>query len=295
MFELDRYSVSFGPGTALRAASLTIRPGDRLGVVGESGSGKTMLGLSLMGMVPDAATQSGTLRVDGKDMTGAPDIAWRALRARRVAMIFQEPMAALNPLRRVGETVAEPLRVHLGLGAQAARQRALALFEEVGLPDAAARLRQFPHELSGGQRQRVLIALALACDPTLLIADEPTTALDPNVALRIIDLLVRLALPVLRLAAVSFRPKRAGPKEKARFVEAGLLEFPGLTDRWSRARHGGAVRRPGGSHGILRIVPAGGHGCSVRDPPVREVPDGNLPRLLAWARKGVPCPDRGSD
>ena len=193
MFELDRYSVSFGPGTALRAASLTIRPGDRLGVVGESGSGKTMLGLSLMGMVPDAATQSGTLRVDGKDMTGAPDLAWRALRARRVAMIFQEPMAALNPLRRVGETVAEPLRVHLGLGAQAARQRALALFEEVGLPDAAARLRQFPHELSGGQRQRVLIALALACDPTLLIADEPTTALDPNVALRIIDLLVRLA------------------------------------------------------------------------------------------------------
>lgn len=193
MFELDRYSVTFGPGTALREASLTIRPGDRLGVVGESGSGKTMLGLSLMGMVPDAAMRSGTLRVDGQDMTTASDTAWRALRARKVAMIFQEPMAALNPLRRVGETVAEPLRVHLGLGPREARQRALALFEEVGIPDPEARLRQFPHELSGGQRQRVLIALALACDPALLIADEPTTALDPNVALRIIDLLVSLA------------------------------------------------------------------------------------------------------
>ena len=172
---------------------MTINPGDRLGVVGESGSGKTMLGLSLMGMVPDAAERSGTLRIDGQDMTTASDAAWRALRARKVAMIFQEPMAALNPLRRVGETVAEPLRVHLGLGPREARRRALALFEEVGIPDPEARLRQFPHELSGGQRQRVLIALALACDPALLIADEPTTALDPNVALRIIDLLVRLA------------------------------------------------------------------------------------------------------
>ena len=100
MFELDRYSVTFGPGTALREASMTINPGDRLGVVGESGSGKTMLGLSLMGMVPDAAERSGTLRIDGQDMTTASDAAWRALRARKVAMIFQEPMAALNPLRR---------------------------------------------------------------------------------------------------------------------------------------------------------------------------------------------------
>ncbi|QFT61080.1 putative D,D-dipeptide transport ATP-binding protein DdpD (plasmid) [Sulfitobacter sp. THAF37] len=193
MFELDNLSVGFGSATALRRASLTIRPGDRLGIVGESGSGKTMLALCLMGMAPGGAQLSGTLRIDGQDMTHASETAWQSLRARRVAMIFQEPMAALNPLVRVGDTVAEPIRVHEGLSRHAAHDRVLALFEEVGIPDPAARMRQFPHELSGGQRQRVLIALALACDPALLIADEPTTALDANIALRITDLLVRLA------------------------------------------------------------------------------------------------------
>ncbi|TDE40106.1 ABC transporter ATP-binding protein [Antarcticimicrobium sediminis] len=193
MIEMQSFSVSFGAGEALREASFVITPGDRLGVVGESGSGKTMLGLSLMGMAPDAAKLSGKLRIDGRDMSGASERDWQALRARKVAMIFQEPMAALNPLRRVGETLCEPLRQHLGLSRSAARARAFELFEEVGIPDPEARLEQFPHQLSGGQRQRVLIALALACDPELLIADEPTTALDANVALRITDLLVRLA------------------------------------------------------------------------------------------------------
>ena len=126
-------------------------------------------------------------------MTDASEETWQTIRARRAAMIFQEPMSALNPLRRVGETVAEPMRVHLGLSKTQARARVIALFEEVGIPDPAARLRMFPHELSGGQRQRVLIALALACDPELLIADEPTTALDANVALKITDLLVHLS------------------------------------------------------------------------------------------------------
>jgi len=187
-------SVSFGAAQALRDASLTIAPGARIGIVGESGSGKTMLGLALMGMVPEAAHVSGSLMVDGVDMAGAPERDWLALRARRVAMIFQEPMAALNPLRRVGETVAEPLRVHAQLDRDAAMARVLSLFREVDLPDPEARLRQFPHELSGGQRQRVLIALALACDPGLLIADEPTSALDANVALRITELLAELSV-----------------------------------------------------------------------------------------------------
>lgn len=192
MIEVRDLSVEFGGALALRQAALGLRPGDRVGVVGESGSGKSMLGLALMGMVPDAARVTGQLAVDGRDMAGAPERDWRALRARRVAMIFQEPMAALNPLRRVGDTVTEPLRLHLGLSRSDAAARALALFEEVGLPDPAARLRQYPHEMSGGQRQRVLIALALACDPGLLIADEPTTALDANVALRITELLAGL-------------------------------------------------------------------------------------------------------
>jgi len=191
--QLIDFSVCFDQSAALRGANLTIGSGDRIGIVGESGSGKTMLALSLMGMAPDAAQLSGSLIVDGRDMTHAPEAHWQDIRARRVAMIFQEPMSALNPLRRVGDTVMEPMIVHEGASHSAARARALALFKEVGIPDAAARLQQFPHELSGGQRQRVLIALALACNPDLLIADEPTTALDANVALRVTNLLVHLS------------------------------------------------------------------------------------------------------
>ncbi len=193
MFEMKNMTVRFAIGEALRDASLRIAPGDRIGIVGESGSGKSLLAACLMGMVPDATTLSGTLSIDGVDMTHASEATWQTIRARRAAMIFQEPMSALNPLRRVGDTVAEPMRVHLGLSKTQARDRVLALFDEVDIPDPVARLRMFPHELSGGQRQRVLIALALACDPELLIADEPTTALDANVALKITDLLVHLS------------------------------------------------------------------------------------------------------
>jgi peptide/nickel transport system ATP-binding protein len=193
MMELSQVSVGFGRAFALREVSLSVARGERLGIVGESGSGKSMLGLSMMGMVPDVAQVTGRIVLDGTDLSRASERVWRRQRARQVAMIFQEPMAALNPLQRLGETVMEPLQVHLGLSRAAARARALELFEEVGIPDPEARLRQYPHEISGGQRQRVLIALALTCDPALLIADEPTTALDAHVALRIIELLVRLA------------------------------------------------------------------------------------------------------
>ena len=162
MIELKNLTASFDGAAALRDATLSISPGDRLGVVGESGSGKTLLALCLMGMAPDAAQITGEIHIDGTDMTGAPENDWQTLRARRVAMVFQEPMAALNPLRRVGDTVAEPLMVHEDLSRDAALARALTLFNEVGIHDPESRLRQFPHQLSGGQRQRVLIALALA-------------------------------------------------------------------------------------------------------------------------------------
>ena len=193
MIAAEDITIRFGTATALRGVSVSLSPGERLGVVGESGCGKSMLGLALMGMQPDAADLDGTIRIDGQDMDAASETTWARLRARRIAMIFQEPMSALNPLRRVGDTVMEPLRLHLGLSADNARRRALDLFEETGIRDPEDKLRQYPHELSGGQRQRVLIALALACDPGLLIADEPTTALDAHVALRITDLLVRLS------------------------------------------------------------------------------------------------------
>lgn len=193
MIEISNMSVRLDTSAAVRGVDLTILPGDRIGVVGESGCGKSMLALSIMGMVPEGLRVEGSITIDGSEMTGAPESQWRAHRARTMSMIFQEPMAALNPLHRIGDTVMEPLLVHEGLTRTAARTRALALFEEVAIPDPELRLRQYPHELSGGQRQRVLIALALACNPSLLIADEPTTALDANVALRITDLLVRLS------------------------------------------------------------------------------------------------------
>ena len=193
MIDVRNLSVTLGAASAVRKASLSIQAGDRLGVVGESGCGKSMLALSLMGMVPDALDVSGEITLNGTAMPPRDESLWRPHRARSMSMIFQEPMAALNPLRRIGDTVMEPMRVHLGLSRKEAENRALALFAETGIRDPETRLRQYPHQLSGGQRQRVLIALALACDPELLIADEPTTALDANVSLRITDLLVRLS------------------------------------------------------------------------------------------------------
>ena len=193
MIVLNKFSVAFDENIALNSASVEIKSGERLGIVGESGSGKTMLALSLMGMIPEGADLSGSISVEGRDMTNSTDKLWQEFRARKIAMVFQEPMSALNPLRRVGDTVIEPLLVHEGISRKKALTEALKLFKEVGIPDPLLRLRQFPHELSGGQRQRVLIALALACNPRILIADEPTSALDAKVVLRIIDLLVNLS------------------------------------------------------------------------------------------------------
>ena len=193
MIVLNKFSVAFDENIALNSASVEIKSGERLGIVGESGSGKTMLALSLMGMIPEGANLSGSISVEGRDMTNSTDKLWQEFRARKIAMVFQEPMSALNPLRRVGDTVIEPLLVHEGISRKKALAKALKLFKEVGIPDPLLRLRQFPHELSGGQRQRVLIALALACNPRILIADEPTSALDAKVVLRIIDLLVNLS------------------------------------------------------------------------------------------------------
>lgn len=236
MIEIENLGIHDSTGPLLREVSFSIEPGVRAGVVGESGSGKTLLALSLMGMVPDSLTVTGTIRVDGQDMAGAAEPVWRRLRARRMAMIFQEPMSALNPLRRVGDTVAAPLIYHLGLSRRAAMARALALFAETGISDPERRLLQYPHQLSGGQRQRVLIALALACDPALLIADEPTTALDAQVALRITDLLVRLSRE--RNMALLF-------------ISHDLAAVSRTTER-IMVMYGGDVLERGGTQDVLR-------------------------------------------
>jgi peptide/nickel transport system ATP-binding protein len=176
----------------VREASFTLDHGETLGVVGESGSGKTMTALALMGLLPDGATTSGAILFEGRDLTRLGESEMRDLRGNRVAMIFQEPMTALNPLHSIGRQIAEPLILHRGLSKAAARAEAVELLRRVGLPDPARRARAYPHELSGGQRQRAMIAMALSCAPRLIIADEPTTALDVTVQAQILDLIADL-------------------------------------------------------------------------------------------------------
>ena len=185
-------ATSRGPADALRGVSFTLDRGETLGLIGESGCGKSMTALALMGLLPDGARVAGSIRFDGRELTTLDDATLCALRGDRIAMVFQEPMTALNPLHPIGRQIAEPLRLHKGFDAKAARAEALRLLERVQVPNARGRLDTYPHQLSGGQRQRVVIAIALACGPDLLIADEPTTALDTTVQREVLDLLDEL-------------------------------------------------------------------------------------------------------
>jgi peptide/nickel transport system ATP-binding protein len=182
-------ATSQGPLQALRGVSFTLDRGQTLGLIGESGCGKSLTALALMGLLPDGARVEGSIHFDGHDLTRLDEAALCRLRGHHIGMVFQEPMTALNPLHTVGRQVAEPLRLHLGLSASAARAQALRLLDRVRLPQPAARLAAYPHQLSGGQRQRVMIAVALACSPALLIADEPTTALDVTTQREVLSLI----------------------------------------------------------------------------------------------------------
>ncbi|WP_326534441.1 ABC transporter ATP-binding protein [Pseudorhodoferax sp.] len=181
-----------GPADALRGVSFTLQRGQTAGLIGESGCGKSMTALALMGLLPEGAAVRGSIRFDGQELTTLPEPALCALRGHRIGMVFQEPMTALNPLHTIGRQIAEPLRLHKGLSASAARAEALRLLERVQLPQAAQRLDAHPHQLSGGQRQRVVIAIALACGPDLLVADEPTTALDVTLQREVLQLIAEL-------------------------------------------------------------------------------------------------------
>jgi peptide/nickel transport system ATP-binding protein len=185
-------NTSRGAARAVRNIGFSLRRGETLGLVGESGCGKSVTALALMGLLPDSAVVSGSIRLDGDELVGVGDADYRKLRGNRISMIFQEPMTALNPMHTIGRQVAEPLRRHKGLSAAQARNEAIALLDRVGLPDAARRVDAYPHQFSGGQRQRVTIAMALACQPDLLIADEPTTALDVTIQGQILDLIADL-------------------------------------------------------------------------------------------------------
>jgi peptide/nickel transport system ATP-binding protein len=181
-----------GPRRVVRGVSFALDEGQSLGLVGESGSGKTMTALAIMGLLPDGAKIGGAIRFEGRDLARASEADMQRLRGDRIGMVFQEPMTALNPLQRVGDQVAEPLRLHRGHGPARARAEAVRGLERVRLREPDKLARAYPFQLSGGERQRAMIAMALACSPKLLIADEPTTALDVTVQAQILDLLAEL-------------------------------------------------------------------------------------------------------
>ncbi|MEI8400620.1 MAG: ABC transporter ATP-binding protein [Alcaligenaceae bacterium] len=198
ILQIDNLRVVFGSGrseqVAVDGVSLTLAVGEVLGIVGESGCGKSLTALSILGLVPKPTgrIQGGQILLNGKDLAQASEVEMNRIRGKEIAMIFQEPMTALNPVIKVGEQIAETIRVHEGVSREVARRRALELLERVGMSNPRQRIDQYPHELSGGMRQRVMIAIALACRPKILIADEPTTALDVTIQAQILALLKEL-------------------------------------------------------------------------------------------------------
>jgi len=183
-----------GERTITSGISFAVREGERIGIVGESGCGKSVTGFALLGLLPRNITRvSGQILVDDSDINRMKERELRRVRGRKIAMIFQEPMSALDPVFTIGQQIGEAIRTHFGVGAREARERAIDVLARVGIPLPERRHDEYPHQLSGGMRQRAMIAIALACEPQLLIADEPTTALDVTIQAQIIDIILRLS------------------------------------------------------------------------------------------------------
>jgi oligopeptide/dipeptide ABC transporter ATP-binding protein len=236
---------------AVNGISFDVRAGETLGLVGESGCGKSVTALATMGILPRAARPTGSIQLEGRELTGLSERAWRRIRGKEIAMIFQDPMTSLNPVLTVGAQVREAIEEHLDLDRKAATKRAVELLEQVGIPSAAQRLKNYPHQFSGGMRQRVMIAIALACEPKLLIADEPTTALDVTIQAQILDLLrelvaergTALVLITHDLGVV------AGTCERIQVMYAGTLIETGSADEvFASPRHPYTL-------GLLQSVP----------------------------------------
>lgn len=230
-------NISLGGQHLVRSVDLDIEPGQCLALVGESGSGKSLTALSLMRLLPRAARISQQrLMFEGRSLADCSETEWRQLRARRIAMIFQNPMTAMNPTMRIGEQIAEVLRLHNGVGRRPANQQAVALLERLGIVNAPRKARQYPFEMSGGMLQRAVIAMAIACKPALLIADEPTTALDATVQAEVLILLrelcreqnMGLLLITHDLAVVRRMAQQVAVMYAGKLVESGAM--PGLFD-----------------------------------------------------------------
>ncbi|MGK6313441.1 ABC transporter ATP-binding protein [Neorhizobium sp. DT-125] len=192
LVELRDLKVAFDGVQVLHGIDLDIRRGEALGLVGESGCGKSVTWLAALGLLPGKASVTGSVRLEGREISGASREAFEQVRGGRIAMIFQDPSSSLNPVLRIGRQIIEALALHRGLKGEAAKAEALRLLDMVGIPDPRRRFDLYPHEFSGGQCQRLMIAMALAGEPDLLVADEPTTALDATIQAQILDLLIQL-------------------------------------------------------------------------------------------------------
>jgi len=243
-----------GSGTvhAVNGISFDIGPGETLGIVGESGCGKSVTALALLGLLPRAGrVRSGSARFDGRDLLQLRQRALRRLRGREIAMIFQDPMTSLNPVLTIGRQIREPLETHFGMNRKAASARAAELLDRVGIPSPDARLSDYPHQFSGGMRQRAMIAMALACRPKIMIADEPTTALDVTIQAQILALLRELVAEE-RTALVLITHDLgvvAGMCERVNVMYAGMFMETGSADQlFASPRHPYTL-------GLLQSVP----------------------------------------
>jgi peptide/nickel transport system ATP-binding protein len=268
------------PAGVLRAVeglSFHIDVGETLAIVGESGCGKSVTAMSILRLVPQPPGRiGGAIRFEGRDLLTLPEAAMRYLRGNQISMIFQEPMTSLNPVLTVGRQIGETLRLHQGLGARAARDRAVEVLSLVGIPAPGQRVDEYPHQLSGGMRQRVMIAMALACDPKLLIADEPTTALDVTIQAQILDLMralkTRLGSAIMLithdLGVVAEMAQRVVVMYAGRLVEAASV----------RALFGAPMHPY--TRGLLGAVPRLGDTLDGQRHRLAEIP-GRVPSLLA--------------
>jgi len=244
MLEVEDLSVVFttpaGPLTAVNGVSFSLEAGEAMGVVGESGSGKSVLSRSVMNILAANGTRTGTVTIDGQNIDELSKSERKHFFGVKVAMVFQDPMTSLNPVKRIGVQITEALRYHLKMSRKDADARALDLLQQVRIPSPAQRMKQYPHELSGGMRQRVVIAMALACEPQVLIADEPTTALDVTVQKTILDLLddLRRERNMALILITHDLGVARGRTDKIAVMYGGeMLEFATADDLFSEMRH----------------------------------------------------------
>lgn len=243
LLKLENLNVSFktprGLLKAVRDVTIELQAGESLGVVGESGSGKTVLSRATMGLLPGTAVRTGAIWYQGQDISQLPKEQVRDLWGTGMAMIFQDPMTALNPVRRIGSQVTESLTVRLGMDKKAAKARAIELLKRVRIPDPEAMLRKFPYQLSGGMRQRIMIAIAVSCNPELLFADEPTTALDVTVQAQVLDLLdeLRKEFNTAMILVTHDLGVVAGHTDKIAVMYAGdLVEYAPTTELFANMK-----------------------------------------------------------